>query len=917
MRPSDPNYAAQWHLTQLGALETLWNEYSGAGVRIGIYDSGVETTHQDLAAGYDASREFAYNGVAESGGVDFVNQTDPIMRGHGTSVAGIIGARANNGVGGVGIAWGSTLTSVNIDEYLSRDPVGGADKLIASLEHQAAFDIVNNSWNRIAPHYLPSDNPTWSGTFASREIAALKAVAETGRAGLGTVIVQGIGNDGIEAQGNGLDTSRFTLTVGGVGADGFITGYSNYGASLVVSASASGDGTGISLVTADLSGTDGYNLASNPFAASSQTDRFEGTSASSAIVTGVVALMLQANPNLGWRDVQNILAASAVQSGSLIGDGPIGSEHGRWFLNDAAGWNGGGMHYSNDYGYGVVNAFNAVRMAEVWSLFAAAQTSANEQSASKWNWEEIAISDHATIDDSLVMTTASALEIEHVDVVVDFRHDDFTDLRIFLVSAQGTEIQLYDGSSGTNATADSELRWTFGVDALRGELAAGEWHLRIQDVDGGNTGRLYGFQVKVFGRSTADAASRNDTYHYTNEFLTMAALAGQQGRTELSDAGGTDWIDAAAVTGNLSISLMEGGTTSVNGAAWFTICEGTVIENAVAGDGNDSIFGNAAANVLVGMRGNDYLDGGAGNDIMRGGKGNDTYVIRNGGDVVDETGGDGVDLVKSVHSFSLADTAHVKGKVENLTLLPGALNGAGNDLNNIITGNAGSNILDGLRGIDRLVGGNGNDTYYVDTTTDIIVEAAGAAAGMADTIVFWGPAGRTLTLAANVERLTLGGSTATNGIGNALANLMTGNAAANILKGGLGNDVLNGNGGNDRLFGGAGKDTLNGGAGKDLLVFDTALNRLTNVDSIVGFSHADDTIVLENAIFRKLPAGPLRPGAFWVGSIAHDADDRILYNRATGGLFYDDDGWGAHAPIQFATLTNRPPNLAANDFLVI
>ena len=99
------------------------------------------------------------------------------------------------------------------------------------------------------------------------------------------------------------------------------------------------------------------------------------------IVSGVVALMLQANPNLGWRDVQNILAASATHTGSAIGAVTPGTnENSNWFLNDAANWNGGGMHFSNDYGYGVVNAYNAVRMAEVWSLFQPAQTSANEQS---------------------------------------------------------------------------------------------------------------------------------------------------------------------------------------------------------------------------------------------------------------------------------------------------------------------------------------------------------------------------------------------------------------------------------------------------------------------------------------------------------------------------------------------------------
>ena len=171
-------------------------------------------------------------------------------------------------------------------------------------------------------------------------------------------------------------------------------------------------------------------------------------------------------------------------------------------------------------------------------------------------------------------------------------------------------------------------------------------------------------------------------------------------------------------------------------------------------------------------------------------------------------------------------------------------------------------------------------------------------------------------MSANVERLTLAGAAATNGTGNPLANTITGNAAANVLKGGLGNDTLTGNSGADKLYGGAGRDTLTGGAGKDLFFFDTALNKVSNVDRIVGFSHVDDTIRLENAVFKGLHTGTLKAAAFWVGKSAHDADDRIVYDKASGALYFDSDGSGHHAAIQFATLTNKPV-LNAGDFTVI
>jgi Ca2+-binding RTX toxin-like protein len=655
-------------------------------------------------------------------------------------------------------------------------------------------------------------------------------------------------------------------------------------------------------------------------------DGLNGTSFSGPVVTGVVALMLQANPGLGWRDVQNILAATATHTGSAIGAVTLGTnENSFWFINDAADWNGGGMHFSNDYGYGAVNAYNAVRMAEVWSLFGSAQTTANEHNwwTSKWAGGNvntgIAIGDLTSTQDFVNLTTTPfAMRVEHVDVTIDFVHQDFTDLRIFLVSPEGTEVQLYDGTGGSDTTSDSEIKWTFGVDALRGELTSGDWHLRIDDVDGGNSGQLYWFEVKVYGEgTTTDASARDDTYHYTDEFLAIAGLAGQGGRTTLSDGGGTDWIDAAAVTGNFALNLAAGAASTVNGTAWFTIAGGTTIENAVTGDGNDSLTGNSGANTLYGMRGNDMLDGGAGADQMHGGKGSDTYVVDDSGDVADETGGNGTDLVQSSVSFSLADAVRAKGVIENLTLLGAAASANGNDHDNLITGNSAANILDGQGGVDNLNGGDGSDTYLVDTTTDVVSEAAGAAAGTADAIVFTGLAGRTLTMAANIERLTLAGAAATNGTGNALANAMTGNGAANILKGGLGNDTLTGNSGADRLYGGAGRDSLTGGAGKDIFFFDTALNKTSNVDRIVGFSHTDDTIRLENAVFKGLHAGVLKAAAFWIGKAAHDADDRIVYNKATGALSFDSDGSGHHAAIQFATLSNRPANLAANDFVVI
>jgi len=161
--------------------------------------------------------------------------------------------------------------------------------------------------------------------------------------------------------------------------------------------------------------------------------------------------------------------------------------------------------------------------------------------------------------------------------------------------------------------------------------------------------------------------------------------------------------------------------------------------------------------------------------------------------------------------------------------------------------------------------------------------------------------------------LTLTGAGTIGGTGNGLGNVINGNNAANLLKGMTGADTLFGAGGadtlqggvgDDQLFGGGGHDDLQGGTGMDGFRFDTALSAANNVDHILDFSVVDDTIYLDRDIFTGIAAdGPLAAGAFRVGTVALDADDRILYDAPTGHLFYDSDGLGGAAAILFATVT--------------
>ena len=236
-------------------------------------------------------------------------------------------------------------------------------------------------------------------------------------------------------------------------------------------------------------------------------------------------------------------------------------------------------------------------------------------------------------------------------------------------------------------------------------------------------------------------------------------------------------------TGDTVVEGVNAGTDTVQSAVTWTL--GANIENLIL-TGTSAIngTGNSLDNVLTGNSGANTLTGGAGND---------TYVIGSG-DTVVETANNGTDTVQSSVTHTLA------ANVENLTLRgTTAINGTGNSLANVLTGNSAANMLDGGMGADTLIGGAGDDTYIVDNVGDIVTEQANEGLDAVQS-------GVTYTLAANVEKLTLTGTTAINGTGNSLDNVLTGNNGINTLTGGAGNDTLNGGAGNDALIGGAGND---------------------------------------------------------------------------------------------------------------
>ncbi len=324
-------------------------------------------------------------------------------------------------------------------------------------------------------------------------------------------------------------------------------------------------------------------------------------------------------------------------------------------------------------------------------------------------------------------------------------------------------------------------------------------------------------------------------------------LTGNAGDDVLDGGLGTDTMVGGAGNDSYYVNATTDVVTEGTGAGTdtvyttVTLTAAANVENlTLLGTANINATGNSLANVLVGNSGNNTLNGGTGNDTMRGGAGNDTYVVNATGDVVVENANEGIDTVQSAVTYTLA------ANVENITLTgTSGIGATGNDLDNVLTGNSGANTLtggagndtlNGGTGSDTMRGGTGNDTYVVNVTTDVVTENANEGIDTVQSAV-------TLTLAANVENLTLTGTTAINGTGNTLNNVLTGNSANNILTGNAGDDYLDGGTGNDTMRGGTGNDTYvvnvttdvvteNANEGTDTVISSVTLTLAANVENL-------------------------------------------------------------------------------------
>lgn len=499
---ADPLLSAQWHLNNDGSLTgragedlkafAAWNTTRGSGVRIAVIDDAIEVVHDDLRPNVVAG-SYDYRSASRGGSYPLpCDNSDS----HGTSVAGLIAARDDNALGGAGVAPKSSLVGLNaLATSISADVSDALNRDLASNW------IYNNSWGSADDGFLHPARPSF--------VEAINNGIATGRGGKGAIYVFPSGNGGCynpddpatvtvepcvreNSNYDGFVNKIGIITACAVASDGTQPFYGERGANMLVCAPSSGAASSSYVRTTAI--RNGYR------------NDFSGTSASTPMVSGVVGLMLAANPELTWRDVRLILARSARQNDA----------------SDTDWRSANGLRHSHKYGFGVADAAAAVALARTWTSVGGSTTLAT---CGPYN---VAVNqpllDPAGQTLRPVASTASAAgcgitRIEFVEVGFTAKsanypastaeHPSSGDLRIRLTSPAGLVSELADARVCYNSAAQSVNcgaynDYVFGSVRHLEEPVVGaanaNWTLEVADLAARDEGRFVSWWIKFHGR---------------------------------------------------------------------------------------------------------------------------------------------------------------------------------------------------------------------------------------------------------------------------------------------------------------------------------------------------------------------------------------------------------------------------------
>ncbi|MDP2436863.1 MAG: S8 family serine peptidase [archaeon] len=421
---TDPLFGSQWHLSGSHSVNAVgvWSIATGKGVTVAVVDDGLLKNHPDIAPKFVAQGSYDFNG----------QDSDPSparLDVHGTEVGGTVGAAENNYCG-IGVAPDVGLSGVRL--------LGGAATDVQeaqALSYKRDINhIYSNSWGPI------DDGKRFEGPGP---LTYNQLISHAGRNGLGSVYVWAGGNGrahGDNCNYDGYANLPETIAVGAITHDGTVSYYSESCAALITCAPSSGDAQRKFGIVTD---------SSSSSTACSST--FGGTSAAAPIVSGVVAMMLEANPNLGWRDVQGLLVHNGVR---------VASTDGSWSQNGADLW------FSHDYGFGLIDASLVVPAALSWTNYPPQQrvtTSVqlrNSAAAHTFTW---------AVNERII--------IEHTVVHLFFTTSRVGNFRLLLTSPSGMVSRLQEYHSDTSSKT---LDWDYTSVAHWDEVTRGTWTISIE-----------------------------------------------------------------------------------------------------------------------------------------------------------------------------------------------------------------------------------------------------------------------------------------------------------------------------------------------------------------------------------------------------------------------------------------------------
>ena len=852
--PNDPLFPQQWHLNNTGqgggtpnvdanvigawdVLDSQNRPINGLGVTIAIVDDGLQFAHPDIAPAYQASSSFDFNGNDS-------NPTPSTGDGHGTSAGGVAGARGNNSIGVSGVAYGAGLSGIR----LIAGPANDQQEANALTYQLQSNHIYSNSWG-------PADTGSIKEAPGPLLLAALQNGVTTGRAGKGNIYVWAGGNGRGSLDNSNYDgyaNSRYVIAVAAHRNDsnGVFSGYSEPGANLLVTAPS--DGGTLGVVTTDLMGTDGYNGLTDQ----NYTNDFGGTSSATPLVSGVIALMLQANPNLTWRDVQHILVRSAEKNDPTNTD---------WTTN------GAGRSVNHNYGFGAVDALSAVNLAKNW-----VNVGSETSFTSGTQTVNAAIPDNSSTGISRTVNVSQNLKVETVEVVFDAAHTYRGDLVVTLTSPSGTISRLAEVHNDSN---DNYSSWVFTTKRAWDESSLGNWTLKVADQVAQDVGTWGSWKLNIFGTGTALPV------------VTVAAtdaVAGEpanNGQYTLTRTGST----ASALTVNIA---MNG--TATNGAD-YTAIPTTV--TFLAGSATAVVNLNVIDDTLVEGTETAILNVAAGVGYTVGATPSATVSIADNDEGTSVTLASNYSGVSENGKTNLVYNFTRSGATTNSLTVNFTLGGTatrGNDYNAY-----GGNFVSPTTG--NIVFASGQTTAQIEivTTGDTVKEAN-------ETIAFTLASGTGYTIGtpSAVTTTILNDDGVLNQQGTTGNDVIEAGTTRN-LSGRAGHDILIGSNASDMLVGAAGNDTITSGAGFDVIAYSLASE---GQDTITDFNVFQDTLQVSAAGFGGgLIAGEsIAAAQFVLGTVATTASHRFIFNKPTGQLFFDVDGNGSSVQTLLATLT---PNL--------